>query len=393
MKRIVILGGGYAGLLCALTVRKFVYDVEADILLINRTPTHQLITELHRLAAGNLAEQAVGLSLAKLIQGKRIRLATEEITAIDTEQKQIHTNRSDLAPHPYDYLVLALGSETAYYNIPGLKQHALPLKSIDDANRIHSHIAQALSRYRLSGNQADATIVVGGGGLSGIEMAGELADMVPKWSKQYDIDQRNITLVCIEASPSILAGFPASLAARAKLSLEKRGVQFKVGIPVTAYDYPYIGLQDGTAIAAHTLIWTGGVQGNSLVDRSSIETLGGRAAVNEHLQSISHQNIFAAGDSAIFFDNKGKPLPPTAQLAWQMGEAVGYNLYAALNGLPLQPFVPTHYGKLASLGRKDAVAALGKQDTPLKGIPATLLKEASKAKYLTHIRGLHAYLH
>lgn len=391
MKQIVILGGGYAGLLCALTARKFVYDNEAVVTLINRSPTHQLITELHRLAAGNLTEQAVGLSLTKLLKGKRIQLATEEITGIDTEQREVRTVSG--SNYSYDYLVIALGSQTAYYGIPGLEEHSLPLKSIHDANQINTHIKQSLMRYKQSGQAADATFVVGGGGLSGIEMIGEIADMLPKWCEEFQLQRKDIKLYNIEASPSILPGFPAELAARAKSSLEKRGVQFIVGVPVAAYDYPVVLLKDGQSIASHTLIWTGGVQGNPIVEQSDMDTQRGRATVNDYLQSVSHKDIFVAGDSAVYFGESGQPLPPSAQLAWQMGEAVGYNLYAIMNGLPLQPFKPINYGKLASLGRKDAVAALGKNERQLKGLPASLMKEASKAKYLTHIRGLQAYLH
>ncbi|MFF2886094.1 NAD(P)/FAD-dependent oxidoreductase [Paenibacillus sp. NPDC057967] len=390
MKQIVILGGGYAGLLCALTVRKFVYDNEAVVTLINRTSTHQLITELHRLAAGNLPEQAVALSLTKLLKGKRVQLVTEEVTGIDNEQREVRTSGGD---YSYDYLVIAMGSQTAYYDIPGLEKHSLPLKSIHEANRINAHVRESLMRFKKSRHQADATIVVGGGGLSGIEMIGELADMLPKWCADYQLQREEVELYGIEASPSILPGFPAELASRAKSSLERRGVQFIVGVPIAAYDYPVVLLKDGQSIPTHTLIWTGGVQGNPIVAASNLETLRGRAIVNACLQSESHKDVFVAGDSAICYQDNGLPLPPSAQLAWQMGEAVGYNLYAIMNGMPLQPFKPVIYGKLASLGRKDAVAALGKNDRPLKGLPASLMKEASKAKYLTHIRGLQAYLH
>lgn len=390
MKQIVILGGGYAGLLCALTVRKFVYDNEAVVTLINRSSSHQLITELHRLAAGNLPEQAVALSLTKLLKGKRVQLVTEEVTGIDTEQREVRTSGGD---YSYDYLVIAMGSQTAYYGIPGLEKHSLPLKSIHEANRINMHIQESLARYKQSRRPADVTIVVGGGGLSGIEMLGEIADMLPKWCDEHGIQREDIKLYGIEASPSILPGFPAELAVRAQSSLERRGAKFMVGVPIAAYDYPVVLLKNGQSIATHTLIWTGGIQGNPIVADSAIDTLRGRAVVNDYLQSTSHHNIFVAGDSAICYLDNGQPLPPSAQLAWQMGEAVGYNLFAMINGMPLQPFKPVIYGKLASLGRKDAVATLGKHDRPLKGLPASLMKEASKAKYLTHIRGLQAYLH
>ncbi|MGV2787275.1 pyridine nucleotide-disulfide oxidoreductase, partial [Clostridium perfringens] len=186
--------------------------------------------------------------------------------------------------------------------------------------------------YSKTKNKADATIVVGGGGLTGVELVGEYADMKSELARKYGIDPQEITLYCVEAAPSILPGFPAELVDRATTSLQKRGVNFLTGLPITKMDGTTVELKDGSTIETSTLIWTGGVQGNSVVANCGIEVNRGRAVVNEFLQSASHPDVYVAGDSAVVMGPEGRPYPPTAQLAWQMGELIGYNIFAQLNG-------------------------------------------------------------
>lgn len=389
-KHILVLGGGYGGLLSALTARKYLKNSEAKITLVNRFPTHQIITELHRLAAGNVSENAVAIPLERLLKGHDIELTIDTVENIDTADNKVLL-QSGKSYH-YDYLVIALGSETAYFGIPGLEENSFVLKSVADAQRIRAHVEARLDAYSQTKNKADATFVVGGGGLTGIELVGEFADIMPELCRSKGIDYANeISLYCVEAGPSILAGFPAELIERAQTSLEKRGVQFLTGVPITEMKENTVMLKDGNSIETNTLVWSGGVQGNKLVGQCGIEVNRGRATVTEHLRSTSHENIFLAGDSAVVMNEEiGRPFPPTAQLAWQMGETVGYNLFASIKGSSLETFEPVFSGTLASLGRKDAIATIGANQTRLKGLPASLMKEASNIRYLSHIKGLSA---
>ncbi|NQX43757.1 NAD(P)/FAD-dependent oxidoreductase [Paenibacillus tritici] len=385
-KHIVILGAGYGGLLSALTVRKYMSKAEARVTVVNQYPTHQIITELHRLAAGSASEQAVAMPLAKLFAGKDIDLKIAKVNSFSVENKQVIL--SDGVMLTYDALVVGLGSTTAYFGIPGLEEHSMVLKSAADALKIHAHIEDRIRQYAATRNVADATILIGGGGLTGVELVGEIADVLPKLTKKYGVDPKEIRLLLVEAGPKILPVLPDHLIERATASLEKRGVQFLTGLPVTNVAGNTIDLKDGQQIVANTFVWTGGVQGNPLVGESGLEVNRGRATVNEFLQSTSHQNVFVAGDSAVYFAPDGRPYPPTAQIAWQMGELIGYNLFAYLNDKAPEAFSPVNSGTLASLGRKDGVAIVGGNSTPLKGLPATLMKEASNIRYLTHIHGL-----
>lgn len=386
MKKILVLGGGYGGLLSALTARRYLTKEEAEITLINKQSYHQIITELHRLAVGNLHEKAVALPLHKLLEGTDVGIRVDSVTEVVLEEKQVKLASG--VTMDYDYLVMALGSETAFFGIPGLAENSFTLKSVDDAKRIHQHVIRSIERYAESKNPADASFIVGGGGLTGIELVGELADMLPELCERNGVDPKDIKLYCVEAMPSILRGFPEDLIERALSSLEARGVTFKLGQPITEASEGKVSLKDGTTIEANTIVWTGGVQGHTVVANSGIEVNRGRAVVTPQLQSTSHPEIFLAGDSAVVMNPEGAPYPPTAQLAWQMGETVGYNLFAAIRGGVMKEFKPVFSGTLGSLGRKDAIGTIGASGLKLKGTPAQLMKEASNLRYLSHIRGL-----
>ncbi|EGL15579.1 MULTISPECIES: NAD(P)/FAD-dependent oxidoreductase [Paenibacillus] len=388
-KHILILGGGYGGLLSALTARQHLTAEEATITVVNRFPTHQIITELHRLAVGNLHEKAVALPLEKLLRGKDINLEIGTVETISADSKRVILSNGK--SFDYDKLVVALGSETAFFGIPGLQEYSFTLKSVNDANRIREHVEARIEAYSQTKNKADATFVVGGGGLTGIELVGELADMLPGLCRSKGVDFNDISLYCVEAAPSILMGFHPELIERATTSLQKRGVTFLTGVAITEMQESVVSLKDGSTIETSTLVWTGGVQGTPVVANSGIEVNRGRATVNEFMQSTSHPDVFLAGDCAVVFPaGAERPYPPTAQLAWQMGEVVGYNLFAAQKGAPMDVFTPVFSGTLGSLGRKDAIGSIGGNQTRLKGLPASLMKEASNIRYLSHIHGLFA---
>ncbi|GIQ70574.1 NAD(P)/FAD-dependent oxidoreductase [Xylanibacillus composti] len=385
-KHILILGAGYGGLLSALSAREHFSQEEAVITVVNKDSSHQIMTELHRLAAGNVEEKAVALPLDKLFKGKGIQVKVGTVQEIAVENKKVTLH--DGSALTYDVLVLALGSETNYFGIPGLKEHSLTLKSVDEAHRIFAHVQKRIQAYSETRNPADVTIVIGGGGLTGVELVGELADELPGICRKYGVSYSEISLQLVEAGPTILPMFSPELIARAMESLENRGVKFLTGLPITEATETTVSLKDGSAIETHTIVWTGGVQGNSLVAECGIEVNRGRATVNEFLQSTSHPEIFLAGDCAVVFGPEGRPYPPTAQIAWQMGEQVGANVAAYLNGSPMEAFQPVFSGTLASLGRKDGIGSVGENGIELKGLPASLMKKASNARYLSHIDGL-----
>ena len=393
-KHIVILGAGYGGLLTALTARKYLNKDEAQITVVNQFPTHQIITELHRLAGGTISEQAVSMPLEKLFKGKDVNLVISKVESFSVDKKEVKlANGSSLS---YDALVVALGSQTGFFGIPGLEENSMVLKSVNDANKIYRHIEDRIRAYAQTKNEADATIVIGGGGLTGVELIGEIVDNFPKVAKQYGVDFKDLKIKLVEAGPKILPVLPDHLIERATASLEARGVEFLTGLPVTGVEAGAegnkISLKDGSTIVANTLVWTGGVAALPIVGESGLEADRGKATINEYLQSTSHNDVFVVGDASVVLPPEGgRPLyAPTAQVAWQMGETAGYNLFAYLNNQKMDKFKAVNSGTLASLGRKDAVATVGGNNTSLKGLPATLMKEASNIRYLSHIKALFA---
>ncbi|QAY67628.1 NAD(P)/FAD-dependent oxidoreductase [Paenibacillus protaetiae] len=388
-KQILILGGGYGGVLAAQTARKYLTAAEANITIVNKYPTHQIITELHRLAGGTIDEKAVALPLGKLVGGKDINVVVDTVKEIKPNDKQVVLESGTV--YKYDALVVALGSETNYFGIPGLEENSMVLKSAADANKIRKHVEARLDAYKASGNKADATIVVGGGGLTGVELVGEFADKLPEICRAKGIDFNDIKIYCVEAGPSIIPMFPKVLIERAVESLTKRGVTFLQGVAITEATKNTVSLKDGQTLESNTIIWTGGVKGNPVVGSSGLAEDRGRSTVTSTLQSTSHPDVFVAGDCAVVFPEGGdRPYPPTAQLAWQMGETIGYNLSVLLKGGVMDKFNPVFSGTLASLGRKDGIGFIGGNNTQLKGLPASLMKEASNIRYLSHVHGLFA---
>ncbi|MGE7842599.1 NAD(P)/FAD-dependent oxidoreductase [Lysinibacillus sp. NPDC093712] len=387
-KEIVILGAGYAGVLTALTARKYLSADEAKITVVNQFPTHQIITELHRLAGGTIAEGAVALPLKKIFKGLDIDVQIAKVTKFNVDTKKVDLDNGYTLS--YDTLVVSLGSQTGFFGIPGLEENSMVLKSVNDANKINRHIEDRIKAYSQSKDEADATIVIGGGGLTGVELVGEIVDNFPKIAAKHGVNFADLKIKLVEAGPKILPVLPDVLIERATESLAKRGVEFITGTPVTGVEGNVISLKDREPIVANTFIWTGGVAALPMVAESGLAADRGKATINEFLQSTSHEDVFVIGDASVALPGDGgRPLyAPTAQVAWQMGECAGYNLFAQYKNQEMKTFSAVNSGTLASLGRKDAVATIGASNTQLKGLPATLMKEASNIRYLTHIKAL-----
>lgn len=387
-KDIVILGAGFAGVLAAQTARKHLNTLEANITVVNQFPTHQIITELHRLAGGTIKEGAVALSLEKIFKGQDINLEIAKVNSFNADKKEVQLSNGKTLS--YDTLVVALGSQTGFFGIPGLEENSFVLKSVDEANAIREHIEGRIAEYAKSKNEADATIVIGGGGLTGVELVGEIVDHFPKVAAKYGVPFEDLKIKLVEAGPKILPVFPENLIQRATESLTKRGVEFITSTPVTGVEGNVIQLKDREPIVANTLVWTGGVAPLPLVGESGLNCDRGKATINDFLQSTSHPEVFVLGDASAHIPNPGdRPTyAPTAQVAWQQGEQAGYNIFAQVKGHDMKAFQFTNSGTLGSLGRKDGIATVGANNTQLVGLPASLMKEASNIRYMTHIKAL-----
>ncbi len=390
-RRILILGAGYGGLNTALHLEKRLSRSQQrdwEILLVDRHSYHQHIILLHEVAANSAPPEEAMVPLANLLRGKRISFMQGEVNAVDLEQGQVTFDSRQM---DYHRLVIALGSETSFFGIPGAAENSLTLKSVDDARRINAQIRRMFALARTAPHeerQAMLTFAVCGGGYTGVELAGELADWLPELAIANEIPLTDVRLLVVEAAPTILLGYPADLPRRATEILEEKGVELKVASPVAKVEPGVVYVKSGESIPARTIIWTGGVEAPRVLAQWGLQTgVKGRAVVNGYLESANRPGVYVIGDSSLVVDpSTGRPLAPSAQVALQHASCVADNIMAELVGGRRRVFRPAPTGEVFSLGRKRAFAIFG--PISFDGYAARLLKEAIALRYYYTIGGL-----
>jgi NADH dehydrogenase len=256
---------------------------------------------------------------------------------------------------------------------------------------IREHIDYQFARYKNEADRLDyLTFVVGGAGFTGVEFAGELADRVPYLCKNFDVDPELVKIINIEAGPTIMPGFDPELVVYAKDVLLNKGVTFKLGTAIKECTDEGILTSDGEFIKSQTVVWTGGVRGNSLLAEAGFETVRNRVKVDPYLRVPGHDNIFIIGDCSLVFNSEGKPFPPTAQITIQEAQACSVNLLNLLRNQSLATFKPNLKGTVASLGKGEAVGVIGK--TKVTGFFASLMKKVIDLRYLFIIGGISLVL-
>ncbi|HEU4964956.1 MAG TPA: NAD(P)/FAD-dependent oxidoreductase [Bacilli bacterium] len=379
MSKICILGAGYGGLLTAVTLEK----EGQPFTLINKHDYHYFTTLLHEPAGGRNEFDSYYVDLHKVLRKDSSHIQKALVTELRPQDNKVVTDQGEV---DYDYLVFALGNAPEYFGIPGMQEHALVLRSLETAKELNDHIERVVASYKEDGDETKLRIVVGGAGLTGIELCGELAEWLPELAAEHGIPAEKMQLINLEAAPTILPMLDEELREKAESVLRKKGVDLRTNTMITKVNENQVELKTGDAIDAKTIIWTGGVRANPLIADAGFEVdRKGRAKVNEYLQSVDYDNVFVIGDSAWFEDDEGKPLPPTAQAASQMGEAAAENVLNLLHSRSLKKFEFNYMGTLASLGSEIGVGEVKGLKTA--GVSAGLMKEASKIKHLFNIGG------
>ncbi|MCB0609223.1 MAG: NAD(P)/FAD-dependent oxidoreductase [Lewinella sp.] len=356
-QRVVIAGGGFAGLKLARALKKSRFQV----VLLDKNNYHQFQPLFYQVATAGLEPSAISFPLRKVFQEQpdiHFRVAT--LDRVDTEKQVI---RTDIGSLHYDYLVLALGATTNYFGNDNIRQNAVPMKSLTEAIDLRNTI---LSNFELALNETDAetrksllNIVIVGGGPTGVELAGALAEMkkyiLPKDYPELDFNQMKISL--LEASDKVLNGYSEASSRKAKAYLEKLDVEVRLKAMVKDYDGSQVMLEGADPLETHTLIWAAGVKANSVPGMpEEAAGRGGRLVVNEFTQVKGFDNIFAIGDMALMTTDKKYPNghPQVAQVAMQQAALLGKNL----NSEKKKGFRYTDKGSLATVGRNLAVADL-----------------------------------
>ena len=366
--RVVIVGAGFAGLGCARALA----GTDVDVTLIDRNNYHQFLPLLYQVATAQIASDDVGTPLRNLFRGDdNVDVKQAEVVHVDAGTRTVTT--ADGATYTGDYLVLATGSRPNFYRTPGADKHTLPLYSLDDAIRLRSRIIEvfdAADRNAALIDQGALTFVVVGGGATGVETAGGLADFVNRVApdEYRDLHVHEARIHVIDHGTKLLAPFSPKAHRYAAKVLRNDGVRMHLGTGVQEVTPTGVRLEDGTTLPTRCVIWAGGVQAGDLA--TGIDLPRGRAGriKAEHDLSVrGHPHVFVLGDLAAVDSPDGTPYPQLGSVALQQGQWTAENIRSELAGQPRRAFHYHDKGIMAMIGRGAAVAEMGEKRHELHG--------------------------
>ncbi|MDV2914621.1 NAD(P)/FAD-dependent oxidoreductase [Enterococcus faecalis] len=390
-QNIVVVGAGYAGVSATkFLAKKFKKDTDVTITLIDRHSYHTMMTELHEVAGGRVEPEAIQYDLQRLFSRKKnVKLVTDTVTGIDKENKVVKTLAGS---YPFDQLILGMGGEPNDFGTPGVKENGFTLWSFDDAVKIRHHIEATVAKAAIEPDaevrKAMLTFVVCGSGFTGIEMVGELIDWKDRLAKDAKIDPDEITLMVVEAMPTILNMLSRNDAAKAERYLEKKNVQLLLNSPIVEVAADHIKLKDSSEVPTHTLIWTAGVKATSDAADFGLEAArGSRLVANEYMQAKGYEdkNIYIIGDLVYYEETPNTPTPQIVQAAEQTGHTAAANIVADIKGGEKHAFKGNYQGFMVSIGAKWGVANLFDK-IHLSGFLAIIMKHIVNLKYFFDIR-------
>ncbi len=392
--RVLILGAGYGGLRLALELDRGLRrgQWKGQVMLVDQYPLHQLVTEMHQVAAGSVLSDFVTVPLDKVLGGRRIAFRQATVTGFALADRKVVTTLGSLA---YDVLVVALGGEVDYFDvpaprIPGLRQHAIGIQTMQQANAVQARLQETLYRYaKGAGGPKPLILAVGGAGMTGVEVAGQLADEAGHWCREYQLPPDAIQVWLLEAQDRVLPGVHPRIADYAAAVLARKGVRIRVRTPIVRLEPDRLVLASGEEVAVALLVWAGGVRGPAVLADSGLSLdAQGRVRVNGYLQAEGQADVYAIGDCAlVLHPQTGQPCAPSARLA--LNEAAWLAGY--LTGRWSFPFVPHTTGVVIALGADAAVAVIGR--LRFFGRLAAWLKSLISLKYLYSIGGLRLVLY
>lgn len=360
-ERVVIVGGGFAGLELAKKIDKKQYQV----ILIDKNNYYQFQPLLYQVATAGLEPSSISYPLRKMFQNQKdfhVRMC--EATRINSSENKVETNIGYIT---YDHLVIATGCDTNYFGNESLRDSTFSLKSVSESlsirNRLLLSLEQALSAKDNDEFKELFTFVVIGGGATGVELAGALADMRKAiLPKDYpELNFRKMEIHLIDAAPRLLGAMSEKSSEKAKDILTKRGVIIHQGVHVKSYDKPIVYLENGEQIRSKNVFWVAGVTPKPIPGINESSYLRNRLLVNEYNQVQGYRNVYALGDTCLLItDETPKGHPQVAQVALQMARRLAKNLNGKAKGIPFERFVYKDKGSLATIGRNAAVADLGK---------------------------------
>ncbi|MGA5895721.1 NAD(P)/FAD-dependent oxidoreductase [Streptomyces venetus] len=375
--RILVVGAGFAGVECVRRLERKLSPDEADVTLVTPFAYQLYLPLLPQVASGVLTPQSIAVSLRRS-KKYRTRIIPGGAIGVDLKSKVcvIRTITDQIVDEPYDYIVLAPGSITRTFDIPGLTDHAFGMKTLAEAAYVRDHVISQLDLADASQDPDERAsrlqFVVVGGGYAGTETAACLQRLTHAAVKRYPrLDPGLIKWHLIDIAPKLMPELGEKLGSSAQEILRRRGIEISLGVSIAKAGPEEVTFTDGRVIPTRTLIWTAGVVASPLIATLGAETVKGRLAVAPEMNLPGGDGVFALGDSAAVPDlakGDGAMCPPTAQHAQRQGRHVADNVIASLRGGPLKPYVHKDLGLVVDLGGTDAVSKpLGIE---LRGLPA-----------------------
>ena len=356
---IVIIGAGFAGLEVARRLAK----APVRITLIDKHNHHLFQPLLYQVAIAGLLPSQIAQPVRTIFRRqKNLAFQMGEVTEVNFNERFVRLNGSVIA---YDYLVIAVGGRTNFFGHETLEEHGFQLKDIESAVRTRNHLLALFEKASAEGDaekrKAMLTFVIVGGGPTGVETAGALAELIEhvmvKDFPRLNLDEARVLL--LEASPHLISAYPDELRRATHRLLRKKNVEILLNTKMENYDGQRVTLGDGTQIESHTLIWTAGVKAAELADRLGVEQASaGRIRVAPTLQLARHPEAFVIGDAAFCVDEGGRPLPMLSTVAIQQGKAAADSIRRLVAGGEAVPFRYKDPGLLATVGRNAAVARI-----------------------------------
>ena len=392
MKKIVLLGGGYAGVHAAkILLKAFKKDKDVSVTLIDRNSYHTLMTELHEVAGNRVGEGCVKISYDRIFSSRDITVVQDDITSIDRDKQVLH---SASASYEYDYLIMGTGAEPTDFGIPGVLENGYTLWSFEDAIKIKRHIMKRFYEASMTYDREERikllTFIVAGSGFTGIEMVGELIEWLPLLCDEFNISRDEYKLINVEALGHILNMIPEKPRAKAMKYMEKKGVEFHLHSFISQVDEGVLHLKDGKKIDFGTLIWTCGVRGNSqALEWGMEEGHVQRLRVDETMQTPDYDSVYVVGDDQWFLENE-RPIPQIVEAAEQTAAVAAKNIINRIKGVDEKVgFKSNFHGFMVSIGGRYAVSNTA--GISLSGIPAMALKHLVNCYYLHTVCGFNGW--